>query len=119
MSMNRIRKGDRVEVICGDDVGAGQNRTTGRVLRIMPGRRKILVEGVNQVLKHVRPTQRNPGGGRVEKEAPIDISNVALWCDPCGRGVRVGRRDTSEGAGERYCKRCGAGLGDITTADRK
>ena len=119
MSMSRIRKGDLVEVICGDDRGAGQSRSARRVLRVMVKKRKVLVEGVNRVLKHVRPSQRNPKGGRVEKEAPINVSNVALWCERCSRGVRVGRRTAAEGVDERYCKSCGAGLGQITTAGER
>ena len=116
MSMSRIRKGDLVEVICGDDRGTSRDRKTARVLRVMPGKGKIIVEGINRVLKHVRPSQRNPKGGRVEKEAPLDASNVALWCERCGRGVRVGRRTAADGVDERFCKSCGAGLGGITKA---
>jgi len=115
MGMQTIRKGDLVEVICGDDRGRGGNRTSARVLRVMTKKGKLVVEGINRILKHVRPSQRNPQGGRLEKEAPIALSNVALWCDQCSRGVRVGRR-TTDGVDERFCKACGAGLGAITTS---
>ena len=104
-----IRKDDVVVVITGDDaVGAS---TVRRVLRVLPRKGKIVVEGVNRVYKHLRPSRRNPQGGRLSKEMPIDVSNVMLYCQNCRRGVRVGRRYTAEGQKERYCKKCGNGLG--------
>jgi large subunit ribosomal protein L24 len=106
-----IRKDDQVEVITGDDRGGPSGRRIARVLRVLPDRGKIVVEGVNRVYKHMRPSQKNPGGGRLSKEMPIAVSNVMLVCARCGRGVRVGRRFTAEGRKERYCKVCGTGLG--------
>jgi large subunit ribosomal protein L24 len=104
-----IRKEDNVVVTTGDDAG-----TTGRVLRVLPDKGKIVVEGVNKVYKHVRPSRRNPQGGRLSKEMPIDVSNVQLMCSTCRRGVRVGRRYTAEGRKERYCKVCGGHLGFLS-----
>jgi large subunit ribosomal protein L24 len=104
-----IHKGDNVVVTNGDDVGS-----TGRVLRVLPDKHKIVVEGINKVYKHVRPSRRNPQGGRLSKEMPIDVSNVQLLCGTCRRGVRVGRRYTADGRKERYCKRCGAHLGFLS-----
>ncbi len=69
--MPHVKKGDTVLVLSGADKGK-----TGRVLRVIPEKDRVVVEGVNVIKKHSRPTQRNPKGGIVEKEAPIHISNV-------------------------------------------
>jgi large subunit ribosomal protein L24 len=108
-----IRKDDQVEVIAGDDKGTVSERRIAKVLRVIPERNKIVVEGVNRVYKHLRPSQKNPQGGRLSKEMPIDVSNVKLYCTKCNRGVRYGRRFTDEGQKQRYCKTCGASLGNI------
>ena len=80
----RIRKGDLVEVIAGDLKGE-----KGKILRILPKQQKVVVEGVNMVYRHVRPSRRNPQGGRIQKEAPLHMSNV-LPVDPkTNRGSRV------------------------------
>lgn len=102
-----IRKGDLVEVRVGKDKGK-----RGIVLRVFPKVGKVLVQGVNFVKKHARPTQSNPQGGIITKEAPISISNVALFCPKCNRGRRVRRvvlSDTNEKV--RVCVRCGEILG--------
>jgi large subunit ribosomal protein L24 len=104
-----FRKEDTVEVISGDDQGK-----TGRVLRVVPEENKVVVEGVNRVYKHMKPSRRNPQGGRLSKEMAISASNVLLYCSNCRRGVRIGcRYDPSDGHKERYCKKCGAGLGAL------
>jgi large subunit ribosomal protein L24 len=108
-----IRKDDQVEVIAGDDKGTPDQRKFAKVLRVFPTRNKIVVEGVNRVYKHMRPSNKNPQGGRLSKEMPIDASNVMLVCNKCNRGVRVGHRFTAEGQKQRYCKKCGQSLGDI------
>jgi len=66
-----IKSGDQVMVITGADKGK-----TGRVLRVLQDRDRVVVEGINRVWKHVRPSQRNPQGGRIQKDAPVHISNV-------------------------------------------
>ncbi len=93
-----IKKDDIVEVITGDDVGTAAARVTGRVLRIIPEKNKVLVEGINKVYRHMKPNRRNAQGGRLSKEMPIAISNVLLYCNTCRHGVRVGRRYTPDGA---------------------
>jgi large subunit ribosomal protein L24 len=108
-----IRKDDQVEVIAGDDKGTPGDRRIAKVLRALPARNKIVVEGVNRVYKHMKPSQKNPQGGRLSKEMPIDVSNVMLYCPKCSRGVRVGTRITAEGQKERCCKKCGAALGAL------
>jgi large subunit ribosomal protein L24 len=109
-----IRKDDIVEILTGDDAGTAKSRVTARVLQVLPDKHKIKVEGINLVYKHLKPSRRNPQGGRLSKEMPIDISNVLLFCPSCRRGVRVGRRYLADGSKERFCKKCGAGLGRLS-----
>ena len=111
-----IRKDDIVEVITGDDASTSKARATGRVLRVLPEKNKIVVEGVNRVYRHLRPNKRNAQGGRLSKEMPIAVSNVLLYCTSCQRGVRIGKRYSADGRKERYCKKCGAGLGYLSKA---
>jgi large subunit ribosomal protein L24 len=112
--MMYIRKDDTVVVITGDDAGTVQTPRVGRVLRVIPNKHKIVVEGVNRVYKHLRPSRRNPQGGRLSKEMPIDVSNVMLFCQNCKRGVRFNRKYTADGTKERICKKCGASLGRLS-----
>src|SRR6476620_9089201 len=111
-----IRKDDQVEVITGDDRGTPSSRKIAKVLRAVPQRNKIVVEEANRVYKHLKPSAKNQQGGRLSKEMPIDASNVLLLCPSCNRGVRVGHRFTDAGRKQRYCKKCGAGLGDVGPA---
>ena len=83
-----IRKDDQVEVITGDDKGTPAARRIAKVLRVLPDKNKIVVEGVNRVYKHLKPSQRNQQGGRLSKEMPIDVSNVMLFAP-----VQPGRPD--------------------------
>ncbi|MBM4002667.1 MAG: 50S ribosomal protein L24 [Planctomycetes bacterium] len=106
-----IRTNDVVAVRTGKDRGQ-----RGKVLGIDRAAGKVLVEGVNRVYKHVRRSQKNPQGGRLSKEMPIQLSNVMLVCTQCGKGTRTGARQAAGGAKERYCKKCGAGLGEIAPA---
>jgi len=108
-----IRKDDQVEVIAGDDKGTAKARRIAKVLRVVPSRNKVVVEGVNRVYKHLRPSSKNPQGGRLSKEMPIDVSNVKLYCTKCARGVRIGHRFTDDGQKQRYCKKCGVSLGNV------
>jgi large subunit ribosomal protein L24 len=109
-----IRKDDIVEVITGDDAGTPKNPKTGRVLRILPDEGKVVVEGINRVYKHLKPNRRNAQGGRLSKEMAIDVSNVLLYCSTCRRGVRIGRRYAADGHKERYCRKCGNSLGNLS-----
>ncbi len=111
-----IRKDDQVEITTGDDKGTRENRRIAKVLRVLPEKHKIVVEGVNRVYKHLRPSAKNQQGGRLSKEMPIDVSNVKLYCPSCNRGVRVGHRFSDAGQKQRYCKSCKAGLGDLGPA---
>src|SRR4026209_2864463 len=109
-----IKTNDTVEVITGDDKGQ-----RGKVLSIDRREGRLVVEGVNRVYKHVRRSQKNPQGGRLSKEMPVQISNVLLFCTRCNKGVRTGARIAQDGTKERYCKKCGAALGTIAPAKKK
>ena len=97
----RIHKNDIVEVITGDDSGKKE-----RVLQIMPRSGLVVIEHVNFVTKHMRRSRQNPYGARLQKEAPVSISNVMLVCPACEKGVRVHVR-TAEGEKARFCVKCG------------
>ncbi|NQU21458.1 MAG: 50S ribosomal protein L24 [Candidatus Nealsonbacteria bacterium] len=106
-----IRINDTVEVTTGQDRG-----TRGKVLRLDRVAGKLVVEHVNRVYKHVRRSQKNPQGGRLSMEMPISVSNVALVCEKCSAAARMGARHLEDGSKERYCKKCGAGNGQIAPA---
>ena len=106
-----FRIDDEVEVIAGADKGH-----RGRILKIDRKKNKVVVEGAGRVWKHVRRSQKNPQGGRLNKEMPISASNVLL-IDPSGGGpTRVGVRYLEDGSKERYAKKSGASLGKIAPA---
>ena len=87
----KIRKGDMVQVIAG-----GSKGKTGKVLQVMPTEMKVLIEGVNVVKRHVKPSQKNPQGGITTKESPIHYSNVLLM-DSKGKPTRVGMKKIKDG----------------------
>ena len=91
--MPRLVKGDTVLVVSGDDRGK-----TGRVLAVFADKQRVLVEGVNFVKRHTRPSQKNPQGGIIEREAPIHQSNVVLYDLKAQRGTRVRSRVLSDGS---------------------
>lgn len=97
----KIRKGDTVTVVTGRDRGR-----TGEVLRVVPAQRRVVVQGVNMVKRHTKPSPASPGGV-IEKEATIDISNVALVDPGDGRPTRVGFRVLEDGRKVRYARRSG------------
>jgi large subunit ribosomal protein L24 len=103
-----IKKNDMVVVIAGRDKGK-----TGRVLRVLVDKGRVVVEGVNRVWKHVRPSQRNPQGGRIQKDAAIHLSNV-MPVDPGanGKGTRV-RTEMRDGQKHRIAVKSGTDLGQI------
>jgi large subunit ribosomal protein L24 len=100
-----IKTGDTVMVITGADKGR-----TGRVLRVLTDKDRVVVEGVNRVWKHVRPNQRNPQGGRIQKDAPIHISNVMPVDPSTGNGTRV-RFEERDGRKHRIAVGSGGDLG--------
>ena len=100
MSM-RIKKNDRVRVISGKDKGK-----EGKILRRIPARDLVVVEGVNVVSRHTKPTQKNPQSGIVKQEAPIYASKVMLVCPQCGKATRVGCSFLESGKKVRVCRKC-------------
>jgi large subunit ribosomal protein L24 len=114
-----IKTNDLVVVITGNDKPEAGSVETHKVLAIDRAAGKVTVEGVNRVYKHVRRSQKNPQGGRLNKEMPIQISNVLLYCSRCNKGVRTGSRLAKSGAKERFCKKCGTSLGEISPPKKK
>ncbi len=108
-----IRKGDNVQVITGGDRG-----TQSRVIQVNRVEETALVEGVARVYKHVRRSQKHPQGGRLSKEMPVQLSNLAYVCSACNKPTRLGSRFTDNGAKERFCKKCGASAGEIAPAKK-
>jgi len=97
-----VRKGDQVVVIAGKEKGK-----RGRVLRLMTGKGRVVIERINMVKRHTKPTQRNPRGGILEKEGSVEASNIALWCGKCVAPRRA-KIDEQEGQKKRrVCVKCG------------
>ena len=112
----KIKKGDQVLVTTGNDKSSTPRKVTG----VVDGGRKLVVQGVNVVQKHVkRGHPKSPQGGRLAVEMPIDASNAVYYCDSCGKGGRLGYRYTDEGAKERFCKKCGTSAGAVSPAKAK
>ena len=103
-----FRIDDEVEVIAGADKGH-----RGKILKIDRKKNKVVVEGAGRVWKHVRRSQKNPQGGRLNKEMPISASNVMLVDPTTGKPTRVGVRYLDDGRKERFSKKSGASLGMI------
>jgi large subunit ribosomal protein L24 len=98
----KLKKGDRVKVIAGKDVGKD-----GVIMRVLPEKDKVIVEGVNIAKKHQRPTRATMQGGIIDKDMPIHASNVALICGSCG-ATRLGFRFDDAGKKIRICRKCKA-----------
>ncbi len=99
--MRKIRKSDTVYVLAGKDRGK-----SGRVFKVFPDKGRALVEGINYVKKHARKSQDNPQGGIIQRENPIHISNLALFCKTCNKSARIGFSSLADGTKSRFCKRC-------------
>lgn len=103
----RIRKGDLVQVMSGDDTGK-----TGKIKSVLPDKGMVVIEGINYVYKHLKPSQENPKGGRIQKEAPIAASNALPVCQnkncsKFNRGVRVRIKILDNKEKIRTCVKCG------------
>lgn len=102
MNKMAIRKNDVVVVLKGKDKGK-----TGKVLKTIPEKNRIIVEKVNFIKEFIRRDQsKNVQGGIMEKEAPLHVSNVLLYCSECGQGVRVRNRTLEDGSKVRVCSKC-------------
>jgi large subunit ribosomal protein L24 len=100
-----IKSGDQVIVIAGADKGK-----VGKVLRVLTAKNRVVVEGINRVWKHVRPSQRTPQGGRIQMDAPIHLSNVMPLDPTTGKGTRV-RFEIKDGVKHRIAVKSGTDLG--------
>jgi len=98
----KIRKGDRVQVIAGDDKGK-----IGRVLSVDESKMRVVIEKINFVKRHTKAKRQGMQSGIIEREAPIHISNVMLYDDKAGRGTRVGTRVLADGTRERVSRASG------------
>lgn len=97
-----IKKGDTVMVITGKDTGR-----KGKVLRVIPDANRVVVEGINRVKKHQKPSRSLPQGGILKVESPLNASNVMLLCNKCNKPTRVGKNILDNGDKVRVCKQCG------------
>ena len=100
----KLKKGDEVVVLAGKDVGR-----RGTITRVIPSTDRVIVDGVNMAKRHTKPRGQVMQGGIIDKEMPIHVSNVALWCKECG-ATRAGYRFDESGHKQRTCRKCG---GDI------
>ena len=100
----KLRKGDTVRVIAGKDAGK-----EAKVARVIPARTKLIIEGVATAKRHQRPTGQTMQGGIIDKDMPIDGSNVMIVCPECGP-TRIGARFDDEGRKYRVCRKCGTDL---------
>jgi large subunit ribosomal protein L24 len=100
----KVKKGDDVIVLSGKDIGR-----RGTVTRVLRSSDMVIVDGVNMVKRHTKPRGQIMQGGIIDKEMPIHVSNVALWCKECG-ATRAGYRFDESGQKHRTCRKCG---GDI------
>ena len=98
----KIKKGDTVLVIAGRERGK-----SGKVTRVAPAQGHLFVERLNLVKRHQKPRGTQGGGGILEKEAPLDLSNVMYLCGKCSKPVRLGRKELQDGRRVRICRSCG------------
>jgi large subunit ribosomal protein L24 len=99
----KLKKGDEVVVLAGKDLGR-----RGTITRVLPDSDRVIVDGMNMVKKHQKPTRATMQGGIIDKEMPIHVSNVALVCKDCG-ATRIGYRLTDSGK-VRVCRKCGTDI---------
>lgn len=97
-----VKKDDLVQVITGKDTGK-----KGKVLKVDPQKGRVIVEGLNVVKRHMKPTRVNPQGGITEIEAPLDSSNVMIYCEKCNKPVRIKKIFLADGKKVRTCHQCG------------
>jgi large subunit ribosomal protein L24 len=104
MQKLKVRKNDQVLVTAGKDRGA-----RGRVLRVLAGSGRAVVERVNMIKRHTKPNPtKGIQGGILEREAPVQLANLKVICPECGEPSRLGRKRLEDGRGVRTCKSCGA-----------
>jgi large subunit ribosomal protein L24 len=97
----KIRKNDTVKIIQGKDKGK-----KGKIIRVLPKENKIVVEGLNLVVKHVRPKRENEKGQKIKMAVPLNVSNVMLVCPACKEPIRVSYKILADGRKQRFCRKC-------------
>ena len=107
----KIYAGDMVQVIRGKDKGV-----SGKVIAVDHAKKVVTVEGVNRVYKHVKPSQKNPQGGRLNKEMPIHASAVMVLCPKTNQPTKIGYRYLDDGSKERFARVSGAALNVVSPA---
>jgi large subunit ribosomal protein L24 len=100
----KLRKGDRVRVLAGKDIGK-----EGEITRVLRDRDRVIVDGINVAKKHQRATRATMQGGIIDKDMPVHVSNVAILCNTCGP-TRIGYRFEPDGTKVRVCRKCGGDL---------
>lgn len=103
----RLKKNDTVRVIAGEDKGK-----EGKILKVFPDKGRIIVEKVNLIKRHTRPSKSLPQGGIIEKEAPINATNVMLVCPKTGKPTRIGSQVLSDGSRARVSRKSGEMIND-------
>ena len=99
---SKIRINDQVELIAGKDKGR-----VGKVIKVLRDQQKVVVEKINMIKRHTKPSSVNQQGGIIEKEAPVHVSNVMLICPQCTKSARIGSKILEDGQKVRICKKCG------------
>lgn len=97
-----VKKGDTVYLVSGKDKGK-----TGKVIKVFTSKGRVVVEGVNMVTKHLKPSQMNPQGGVVKRPAPMFSAKVMLYCEKCSKPTRITKKVLEDGTKVRVCKHCG------------
>ena len=100
-----LKKDDQVEVIAGKDKGR-----VGKILRVLNDKDKVVVERINMIKRHTKPTEMNQQGQIVDKEAPVHVSNIQLICPECTKTGRIGKKTLEDGTKVRFCKSCGESI---------
>lgn len=96
-----VKKGDTVSVTSGKEKGK-----SGKILRVNPGKHTVIIEKINMIKRHSRPTKKAPQGGIIEKEGPVSISNVNILCPKCNGPVRTRKKVLDDGKKVRVCAKC-------------
>jgi large subunit ribosomal protein L24 len=103
----KIRKDDKVIVLAGKERGK-----IGTVLKVDPEKERVIIEKINMVKKHAKASTQTAQGGIIEKEAPLNISDVMIVCNKCAEPTRIGKRILEDGSKIRVCKKCGEPMDD-------
>lgn len=101
-TIGHLKKDDKVKIITGKDRGK-----IGKVIKVVKKSNRVLIENINIIKRHSKPSGKSRQGGIIEKEAPIHFSNVMLMCNKCMKPVRIKMKDLEDGKKVRVCRKCG------------